>query len=508
MKKRSAGSATRPLLVASLIFAACCLTIWGLYDRSPALFNQFDDSYITYRYAIQLARGNGLVFNPGEHADSASTLLYTLVLAGVYRAGLHDLEAVGTFFGIASAAGCAVCVYATLRRLDIRGPFAAIFGVGAAMHGFISGWALSGMETTLFAFLVALFIYLRVGRGIVGTAPALVLSLAILVRIEAVLLVGASIAASAWHIRSEEQSVRRRWLFELSVVAFVVASFFAFRMIYYGTLTSGALRLKLAWAEYRPHPVMLLKLWATTTAAALVLACGGLASLRGQQRALIGSYLVLSATWLTFSPSSEWGRYSAHLLPLIMVLAGVGTAAYWRTARPIVIGLLALFAIQLGQSTLAVRDWMERFADHQRCRKQLGAWLIARPPPGAVLSSDIGALAYTAIDVRFVDTMGLTSPGIQQAYAGRGTLDEVLAREDPRWVADTWTVAEDGGLRSQAIVLLERPSRFSGAAISPPEWLGRRQESNTYLCRCDVPDGHSFRVARIVERAEGSPPTN
>src|SRR5438552_180061 len=40
-----------------------------------------DDSYITYRYALNLLHGHGLVFNPGEYVLSTTTPLYTLLLA-------------------------------------------------------------------------------------------------------------------------------------------------------------------------------------------------------------------------------------------------------------------------------------------------------------------------------------------------------------------------------------------------------------------------------------------
>jgi hypothetical protein len=44
--------------------------------------SQYDDSYITYRYAHHLMSGDGLVFNLGQRVNSATSLFYTLLLAG------------------------------------------------------------------------------------------------------------------------------------------------------------------------------------------------------------------------------------------------------------------------------------------------------------------------------------------------------------------------------------------------------------------------------------------
>src|SRR5688500_20409515 len=48
-----------------------------------------DDPYITYRYATNLASGKGFVFNEGEHVQSTTTPLFTLMLAGAGVAGYY-----------------------------------------------------------------------------------------------------------------------------------------------------------------------------------------------------------------------------------------------------------------------------------------------------------------------------------------------------------------------------------------------------------------------------------
>src|SRR5438046_1501989 len=47
----------------------------------------YDDAFITYRYAENLARGLGLVYNPGERVEGYSNFLWTLMMAVVVKLG-------------------------------------------------------------------------------------------------------------------------------------------------------------------------------------------------------------------------------------------------------------------------------------------------------------------------------------------------------------------------------------------------------------------------------------
>ena len=75
----------------------------------------FEDAYITYRYADNLAAGHGFVFNPGERVFGTTTPLYTLVLAGLARLGL-DIPTAGAFLSGLCVAGTALAGAWLLRR--------------------------------------------------------------------------------------------------------------------------------------------------------------------------------------------------------------------------------------------------------------------------------------------------------------------------------------------------------------------------------------------------------
>ena len=61
-----------------LLIYLFCITglLYGVLSN-----NGYDDPYITYRYASQLAHGQGFVYNPGEHVLSTTTPLFTMLLA-------------------------------------------------------------------------------------------------------------------------------------------------------------------------------------------------------------------------------------------------------------------------------------------------------------------------------------------------------------------------------------------------------------------------------------------
>ena len=72
-------SPSRKSLCVSLIVLPVFVVIANHYFHEFTLV-QYDDSYITYRYARNFALGDGLRFNPGDNTNSASSLLFVLLL--------------------------------------------------------------------------------------------------------------------------------------------------------------------------------------------------------------------------------------------------------------------------------------------------------------------------------------------------------------------------------------------------------------------------------------------
>lgn len=96
-----------------------------------------DDAYISYRYGVNLARGLGLVFNPGERVMGSTAPGHALLSAVVYLAvDLEDLPTVMSILGCIGWAAEAVALYWLLRASLGRmgaGLVAAAVAAGAAL---------------------------------------------------------------------------------------------------------------------------------------------------------------------------------------------------------------------------------------------------------------------------------------------------------------------------------------------------------------------------------------
>ncbi|MEM8931224.1 MAG: hypothetical protein AAGE94_08610 [Acidobacteriota bacterium] len=111
----------------------------------------FEDAFITYRYARNLADGLGFVFNPGERVFGTSAPLLTLLLASLARLGI-DPAIAGGWISCASlsAAGALGAIVLRLQGYPNAGAVFALATIWAAGNVF----AYFGLETALHLALI------------------------------------------------------------------------------------------------------------------------------------------------------------------------------------------------------------------------------------------------------------------------------------------------------------------------------------------------------------------
>jgi hypothetical protein len=363
------------------------------YSAIGAIGNHYDDAYITFRYAVQLARGNGLVFNVGDKADAASSTLYTMVLA-IARLAHVDIERAATFIGLGSLAGVVLVVYVATYELARRRGIAVLAALAAGYHGFVSAWAVSGMETTAFTLGATLFVHVALLDGRRRMTAAALLAGLVWLRTESILLF------VAWFIQAALAAGRgglRAWARPFAVVGASVAAFAAFKLAYYGTLLPHALELKRLWLTYAPNADAVLKPWNEHALWIALLGIGALTRLPRPAALALGAWLSLSAISFIRGPYSDWVRYTTHVLPTLCILAG-HTLALLTAELPLLALVLALLvAKQVDTSAAAARTFATSFSRNQPCRKQVGTYVREHVDPDElVLSSDLGAIAYEA----------------------------------------------------------------------------------------------------------------
>ncbi|MEW6746150.1 MAG: hypothetical protein AB1486_25705 [Planctomycetota bacterium] len=137
----------------------------ALYQFTTLRSLAIDDAYISYRYAANLAQGEGLVFNSGERVQGFTNPFYTLLLALGGLLGL-DIPRVATMLGLAGAL-LTVAILLLLDRGIVWRLSAGLAGIVLLLTPAFILNALSGMETMVFcALLAGVFYAFLHGRGV------------------------------------------------------------------------------------------------------------------------------------------------------------------------------------------------------------------------------------------------------------------------------------------------------------------------------------------------------
>ncbi len=203
-----------------------------------------DDAYIPLRYARNLLRGNGLVYNVGERVEGFTSFTWTLLDAAILWVGLDPFPAL-KIVGLL----CAILVVWTslliVRRLgpQDRGlELMVAFMIGAAPC--IVAWAVAGMETMLFALLLNITFYLYICNSKTAGCPlwAIVAFVATLTRPEGILIVPILVLFGIWARPDSRYDLFRA----TEVFAVLIGLFLIARYSYYGDLVPNTYHAKIS----------------------------------------------------------------------------------------------------------------------------------------------------------------------------------------------------------------------------------------------------------------------
>jgi hypothetical protein len=276
MKSAAAIISIVAIVLACLIYA----------DTGTILHNQYDDSYITYRYAANLAEHGALEYNLGERVDAASSFLYTVMLAAFYRVGFKDMAGISGMLNLLALGLIAGYVFMSVAKIyrplvkyrwisepgscsyinnesegyrTIYYIVPAILSLAASLHGFVSGWAVLSMDTVPFAALLVMYAYYQFINP--GYTASLILACAIiLMRPEGILIV------PVWWFANRSEA--RGSL----VLLGVFSALWTFKMTYYGFNLPNSFTAKLAIPYYKPDPMYTVKTWGMYAVVPVILA--------------------------------------------------------------------------------------------------------------------------------------------------------------------------------------------------------------------------------------------
>jgi hypothetical protein len=235
----------------ALLGAACLLLLaWGLW-RALALAWVCDDGFVSLRYAQNLLAGHGLVYNAGERVEGYTNLLWTLLLAGLMRAGLDPLRA-AELPGVAAYLWLALALahWSFRQARDAGRPFLPLAAGFVLLSPDFQVWATGGLETSLFSALAAQALVLTRLPGAPGRRPLAaggLLALLALTRPDGLLF--AAVGVASWWLppaRFARADRLRHATATLAPVLLVLALWVPWKLAYYGELLPTAFHSKSA----------------------------------------------------------------------------------------------------------------------------------------------------------------------------------------------------------------------------------------------------------------------
>lgn len=224
-----------PLFLPGLILiAALVRACIGLYLG----FRPLDDTYITFRYALNIATGHGFVYNWNQHILGTTTPLWTLVMAAVLFLKL-PVAISALVLSLLADVVTALLIYSLLLRLQ----FSKLIALSAALlflclFDYFS-IARSGMETAFFVLLVVATLHELAALRF--RCAGLLCGLACITRPEGTILVGIGCIILWLH----RKQVKRADVFVGAVLWLLVAGGWAmFAQHYFGSVVPQSVKAK------------------------------------------------------------------------------------------------------------------------------------------------------------------------------------------------------------------------------------------------------------------------
>lgn len=472
LRPRGVLRASSLLLFAHLLFYAALLR-----------FDAIDDAYISFRYARNVARGLGPVFNPGERVEGYTNFLWMLLAVPMEL--VHLAPHVWTLFsGLLLAY---LTLLTTYRFAAARQPWAgAVAALLLAADGSFALWSISGMETIFFTFLCLLgaLRYLAESEGLTPRrrpTSGLLFGLAALTRPEGALFLGLTCLHQAlWALpwrRGEGRrnrgaapvvirargsvwaapGVAQHWsqaALRAGIFLTCYLPYFIWRWRYYGYLLPNTYYDKVSGDSaggllargitYVQHFAALHFYFLPLILVAVPLALG---LYRREISYFLTLFVALSAYVVYVGGDWSVGRFFVPVLPYYAALVGLGAAVAWPRLAAWLRANLSLvdegqtLARMLGGFTVAyllvfssgLGEWglfmMGQDAGRTGlARTAAGRWLARNAPPTALLAVDAAGQVPYYSGLRTVDLYGLTD--VTMAHQASDKMGKILPGHD------------------------------------------------------------------------------
>jgi hypothetical protein len=423
------------------------MSVWGSIPWLRTVWIS-DDAFISFRYALNLLAGHGLVYNPGERVEGYTNFLWTIMSipvlwlggnAELYALALTSL--IGALVVLLLYLACRAALPDAPWWVWLLGPGFLVLNAPFAVYT-IRG---SGMETALFTLCVlgGSILYLREHATLheAGSPPlpwsALVFGVAALVRPEGVLVFGVALL----HLLASSYRLAGFWRVVLrfgGAFALVYAPYFVWRLAYYGDLLPNTFYAKTGATVYQlQRGLEYVGGFAQTMGLfwlALALGLGWWGIVAARRYSFVLALLLIYTLYIIavggdFFPGY---RFFVPLVPLLVLLGVVGIerARRWLLGSlPRLGGVAApaglVLLLLLGGLTYTDVRQFDRNENYKYSVNEyrvatywgkVGRWLAQHAPPDAVIAAEgAGAIAYYS-GLRSIDMLGLNDRHISRVY--------------------------------------------------------------------------------------------
>jgi arabinofuranosyltransferase len=429
-----------------------------------------DDAFISFRYAVNLSHGQGLVFNPGERVEGYTNFLWTVILAACDRLGfnlitaskvLSALAGVGTLI-VLYLIGKAVFASRSGNVLLISLPPLLFASMGSQAR-----YVVSGMETLLFTFLILLAIYLLLFRKLPWIA-GVIFALGAMTRPEGLLyfvLAGLFLMLERtriWEHNPPPGTGFKPRLMQagkpliLLGIGFLIlyGPYFLWRYYYYGYLLPNTFYVKAAgfqWARLQRGWDILLSLLAEWwLAPILILSVFSLPSIRNNRVWLLFIAMLLATCCYFIYIGGDFivwfgPRFLIPALPFLLLLCSEGLANV-SGLRWLPIQNKTWFQLGISSILLIIAFWLswparpfgaKVFTLQMQGWAEMGHWIANHTNPDITIATDAAGLIPFYSERYTIDMFGLADTHIAHMDLSQRGLG-VVAHEkyDPEYIME------------------------------------------------------------------------
>jgi len=481
--------------VALIVLAILLFSALYLYQErrvAGAFGFPLDDAWIHCQFARNLARGDGMSYNPGVPISGSTAPLWTFMLAASYLL-VPNFILTAKVMSVALHVLSCILVFKMLVFIleDVR--FAFLGAVFTAMISGLTWGSLSGMEVMLSTFLTLAGTYLhllyRRETGPKQYLSTIVFALASLARPESMQLVFIALADSFLVGRLEDREkltqFGRRAAVHVLLFMILLVPYFIFNYMTSGqpfpntfaAKSAGGLMVLLSernvgefWRTFLVYPRLylsatlemslkhnLLLYWLMFVGTARIIVDSFRKSVRNRALIVPLIFFVYPAFMGIVSPNRGvliWiMRYMANLNPFYVVLGVVGLhealrlvratlAELWvgkqaadRIIRPLQTAIIVVVILSLSIEEYENSKFYARGVENiNSMQVKIGRWMRENSAADAVLAvNDIGAITYFS-ERKVIDLFGLITPEALPYRDRPGGTFEFLSLMKPDYV--------------------------------------------------------------------------